>query len=291
MDRKLVLVGCGKAGLSLALALKHAGWEISGCLSRTSESAARGAQWLACPVLASVNLVPAGAVFVLGVPEGAFSEVDRSIATGDPHIEGRIVLHLSGALPSRALEICRLRGASVGSFHPIMTLPDPLTGARRLKGATFAIEGRPAAVEAMRAMVQSLSAKWFTLSPRGKTLYHTAAVVASNHVHVLLADSQELLVKAGVDPVAAHEAFHALVDGTVANFYAGGAVAAMTGPVERGDARTVKNHLLALKRWPQVRERYRIQALGALELARKKHPERGEAYDTLAKLLVEWQSK
>ncbi len=38
MDKCLALVGCGKAGLSLALALKSAGWEVAGCLSRTPES-------------------------------------------------------------------------------------------------------------------------------------------------------------------------------------------------------------------------------------------------------------
>ena len=291
VDKHIALVGCGKAGLSLALALRSAGWAVDGCMSRSPESSELGAQWLACRALSSVAQIPAGVILVLGVPEAAFGDVDRRIAAEDTHLEGRVILHLSGALPARALEICRLRGASVGSFHPIMTLPDPITGARRLKGATFALEGRPAAVEAMRAMAQSLSGKFFTLSPRGKTLYHAAAVVASNHVLALLADSQDMLVKAGVDPAAAHEAFYALVQGTVESFYAGGAVATITGPVERGDAKTIRNHLQALKRSPKILERYRVAALGMLELARKRHPERDEANDTLAKLLAEWQSK
>ncbi len=291
MDRCLALVGCGKAGLSLALALKSAGWEVAGCLSRTRESTERGAQWLASSALGSLGHIPEEATLVLGIPEAAFSDVDRQIASEDPHLKGRVILHLSGSLPSRALEICRLRGASVGSFHPIMTLPDPLTGARGLRSATFAIEGRPAAVQVMRAMAQTLSGKFFTLSPRGKTLYHAAAVVASNHILTLLADSQDLLVKAGVAPSAAHEAFQALAAGTVENFYAAGAVAAITGPVERGDGRTVKNHLQALKRWPKELERYLIMAMGVLDLARLKHPDRQGAYDALAKLLGEWQSR
>lgn len=290
MDKRLALIGCGKAGLSVSLALKSSGWEVAGCMGRTPASAAQGAQWLACGILGSVAEIPEGVVILLGVPEAAFSEVDRRIAAEDPHLKGRVVLHLSGSLPARALEICRLRGASVGSFHPIMTLPDPLTGARRLRGATFAIEGRPAAVEAMRTMAHSLAGRSFLLSPRGKTLYHASAVMASNHVLTLLADSQDMLIKAGADPVMAHDAFHQLVSGTVENFYAGGAVATITGPVERGDARTVKNHLLALKRWPPVRERYRLMALGALDLARRRNPDRVEAYDALAKLLAEWHS-
>jgi len=290
MRKPLVLIGCGKAGISLALALKTAGWTIASCLSRTEESTRQGQQWLACAALPSLSVIPPDAAVILGVPEGQLVELDRRLAQADPHIKGRVILHLSGALPARVLESCRLRGASVGSFHAVMTLPDPLTGARRLRSCTFALEGRPAAVELMRDMAQSLSGKFFILSPRGKTLYHAAAVLAANHVVVLLADSQELLLRAGADPAAATPAFQTLVAGTVESVYAAGPVAAITGPVERGDTATVRNHLHALKRWPSLRERYRVMALGALDLAKRRHPERLEAYDDLAKLLSGWQS-
>jgi len=291
MVKRLALIGCGKAGLSVSLALKSAGWDVAGCLSRSVRSTEQGAQWLACPALHSVGEIPEGTVILVGVPEGSFGEVDKRIAVEDRHLTGRVILHMSGALPSRALEICRLRGASVGSFHPLMTLPDPITGARRLRGATFAIEGRPAAVEVMKAMAQSLSAKSLTLSSRGKTLYHAAAVMASNHILVLLADTKDTLVSAGINPAEAQDAFHTLAQGTVDNVFAANPVATITGPVERGDLTTVKNHLQALKRWPRRRERYRILALGALEIARLRNPERSGAYDALAKLLAEWQSK
>jgi predicted short-subunit dehydrogenase-like oxidoreductase (DUF2520 family) len=171
-----------------------------------------------------------------------------------------------------------------------MALPDPLTGAKRLKEATFAIEGRPAALEVMRAIALALSGRYFILSPRGKTLYHAAAVVASNHLVALLADSQELLRRAGADASLAWPAFQALVEGTVKNFYSGGPVSALTGPVERGDLETVKKHLQALKRWPECRERYRAMALGVLGLARLRHPERREAHDALEKLITGWHS-
>jgi len=197
-----------------------------------------------------------------------------AIAKEDLYLVDRVIIHLSGAVPSRVLEACRLRGASVGSLHPIMALPDPLTGAKRLRSATFAIEGRPAAVEVMKAIAQALSGRYFTLSPRGKTLYHAACVVASNHA----------------DPGVAFPAFQALVEGTVQNFYTQGPVGALTGPIERGDLETIKAHVQALKRMPEARDRYRALALKALELARKKHPEREEAYATLANLLSGWHS-
>lgn len=288
--RTLVLYGCGKAGLALALALKGAGWEVAGCLSRTLDATRRGAEWLACPILPGLDRIPKGAVAILGAAEGGLREADRALAEADPFIRGRVVLHLSGALPARVLESCRLRGASVGSFHPIMTLPDPLTGAKNLKSATFALEGRPEALAAMKAMVQALSGRYFILSPRRKTLYHAAAVVAANHLVALIADSQEMLRLAGADPAAALPAFQSLMEGTVAGVFSSGPVAAITGPVERGDEEVVKNHLQALKRYPALRERYRLMALGVLDLVRRRHPEREEGLRSLEKTLGGWHS-
>lgn len=279
------LVGCGKAGLSLALALKAAGWTVSGCASRSLDSASRGAQWLNCAVRPIPRDLPAGVPIVLAVPEDSLREVDARLAREDLNLMGRVVLHLSGALPARALEACRIGGASVGSFHPIMTLPEPLTGARRLRQATFAIEGRPEALGVMKAMASAISGRFFPLSPKGKTLYHAACVAASNYVVALVAESQDLLLLAGADPNVALPAFEALVQGTVENTYAAGPVQAMTGPFERGDASTVGAHLRALKRWPKRAEFYRVMARRCIEIARKRHPDRAERYDALENLL------
>ncbi len=291
MDKTIALIGCGKAGLSVALALKREGWLVVGCASRGSESEKRGSEWLNCRILGSFSEIPTGAIVVLGVPEAALKTVDAKLAMEDTHLKDRVVVHLSGGLPARVLEECRLSGASVGSMHPIMALPDPLTGAIRLKKATFALEGRFKAVSAMQAMAHSMSGTYFILSTRGKTLYHAAAVVASNHLVALLADSEEMLKLAGGDMKVGWPAFQSLVEGTVANFYAAGSVASLTGPVERGDLEMVKTHLQSLKRWPHLMERYRIMALATVDIAKKRHPERSDELQALAKLLIEWQSR
>ena len=167
---------------------------------------------------------------------------------------------------------------------PTQALPDPLTGAKHLKTTTFAIEGRPEALSAMKSMAQSLSGRFFVLSPRGKVLYHAAAVVASNHLVALLQDSQELLARAGVDPAAAFPAFESLVQSTVANVFSSGTVGAITGPVERGDLEIVKNHLQAMKRYPALRSRYASMLTGVIDLTRRRHPERAESLDALEKM-------
>lgn len=285
-EKTFALIGCGKAGLSVALALKNAGWTVAGCDSRNGASAQLGRQWLACPPIVVPQELPPGVPMMIGVPEQAIPEVDRRMAAVDPHVQGRVIFHLSGALPSRALNRCRMKGAIVGSLHPLMVLPDPLSGALALRKATFAVEGRPEAVAVLKEMAASISGKCFSIPPRGKVLYHAAAVTAANHLVALIWESQELLHRAGATHQEALPAFEALVTSTVHNVFAAGAVPSLTGPVERGDLETVRDHLRALKRWPESRERYRALAKAALELARLKHPEREEAHAALEKLLA-----
>lgn len=283
-EKKFALYGCGKAGIALALALKAAGWQVVGCDSRNSKSKELGTQWLACPAIKIPEELPPGIPLMLGVSEAGLFDADR-LVSDDANILGRVIFHLSGALPSRALNFCRISGAKVGSLHPLMILPDPLTGARNLKNATFAIEGREEAVKVLKEMANSISGKYFILPVRGKTLYHIAAVTASNHIVTLLAQSEKLLERAGVPESESLKAFQSLVEITVKNFYSDGAVQSFTGPVERGDKEMIGTHLKALTKWRKSKELYKISALNALDIAREKHPERREVYDELEKLL------
>lgn len=285
MDRTFALYGCGKAGLSVSLALLSQGYKIVGCDSRSEKSREMGAQWLSCPKIKIPEELPPQVPLMLGVSENALLEVDTRIGEAK-YVANRVVFHLSGALPSRILNKCRLTGAIVGSLHPLMILPDPLTGARNLKNATFAIEGREKAVEILKKMAIAISGKFFILPVRGKTLYHISAVIAANYLVALLAESEELLEKAGVSHADSLRAFQSLVEMTVKNYYSEGAVPSLTGPVERGDINMIKNHLAALSKIPQSRNLYKVLAQNTLLLARQKHPERKEVFDELEKLLI-----
>lgn len=285
MDKTFALYGCGKAGLSVALALKSQGYTIIGCDSRSEESRDWGAQWLACPKIKIPQELPPKIPLMIGVSENAISEVDAAIGEAK-YVSERVVFHLSGALPSRALNRCRLTGAKVGSLHPLMILPDPLTGARNLRNATFAIEGREQAVETLKKMATAISGKFFIVPVKGKTLYHISAVFAANYLVTLLAESEALLEKAGVSHSDSLRAFQSLVEMTVKNYFSEGPIQSLTGPVERGDLNMIKSHLLALSKLPEAKKLYKILAQNTLVLARQKHPERKEIYDELEKLII-----
>jgi predicted short-subunit dehydrogenase-like oxidoreductase (DUF2520 family) len=100
-----------------------------------------------------------------------------------------------------------------------------------------------------------------------KPVYHAAAVFASNYVVTLLSVAERLLVQSGVSSVVAREATASLAAGAVENCRERGAVAALTGPLVRGDAGTVRLHLERLS--GRERALYSVLAAQTLELARE----------------------
>jgi len=112
----------------------------------------------------------------------------------------------------------------------------------------------------MKEIAQALSGRYFTLSPRGKTLYHAACVVASNHLVALLGQVQRLADSCEVP----FEAFAPLVLASVQNAFTLGPAEALTGPIARGDLTTVERHLQELD--PAERDAYRALAREAARL-------------------------
>lgn len=212
---RLRVVGSGRAGGALALALDRAGWDVVEPVGRGDDlrSAAEGVDLL-----------------VIATPDGAIAEVAAAVTP----VATTVVAHLAG---SRGLDVLGAHPRAA-ALHPLVALPDAETGARRLAaGAWFAVAGDPLIAQ----VVADLDGHSFTVADEDRTRYHAAAVIASNHLVALLGQV-ERVAPAGV-PLAA---FLDLVRGTVDNVAALGAAAALTGPVARGDWATVDRHLAAL---------------------------------------------
>jgi predicted short-subunit dehydrogenase-like oxidoreductase (DUF2520 family) len=108
----------------------------------------------------------------------------------------------------------------------------------------------------------------FAVAGGSKPLYHAGAVFASNYVVAVLEAALRLFDGAGVDRAAALEPVLALARGTLDNIAKVGIPAALTGPVERGDAGTVRLHVEAIRdRAPAMAEAYAALARLACEVA------------------------
>ena len=263
-QRAFALVGPGRAGMSVALALRAAGWRATAVAGRAVDapSVVAGAARL------SVGATEVGAVgrdatvLILAVPDAAIAET--AVASAPGLAPGSLVIHLSGALGLDVLAaLQRLRpDVRVGALHPLVSMPSAELGANRLAGAWCAVAGDDATVE----LAQAMGAQPFVVAEAARVTYHAAASVAANHVVAVLAQVERLAAAADV-PI---EAFVPLVQSALDNVADAGAAAALTGPVARGDLDTVVAHLAALPEGE--REAYRSLAREALRLTGRDDP-------------------
>jgi predicted short-subunit dehydrogenase-like oxidoreductase (DUF2520 family) len=227
------IVGRGRAGRSFQGALRAAGWWVGTIAHDAPElaGAARG-----------VDLV------LLCVPDSAIAEVAAAVEVDDA-----VVAHCSGASTLAVLEPHPRRA----SLHPLVALPDPVLGARRLVGAWFAVAGDPLA----RRVAEQLDGTVVEVADAERVRYHAAAAMASNHLVALLGQVQRVAEQAGV-PL---QAYLDLARGALQDVAEVGPARALTGPVARGDDATVRAHLRALD--PAERPAYRVVADAAAGLA------------------------
>lgn len=238
----VAIVGAGRAGTSLAAALAAAGFPVT-LLARRALDAPAGVA-LRYPADAWAPALAAAAIVVLAVPDDAVAEVAGRIA---PALgAGQVALHCAGRHGLEVLEAIAARGAATAAWHPLQSLTGGASGAARLCGAWAALEGTPAAVEAANALSRALGMQAVALPAGARPRYHAAAALLSNGTATLAALAAELLAEAGIAPPDADAMLGPLLQGTAANVAELGADAALTGPIRRGEAETVRAHLAAL---------------------------------------------
>jgi predicted short-subunit dehydrogenase-like oxidoreductase (DUF2520 family) len=262
---KIAIIGPGRLGKALALALKRAGYTISEVVSRNRTGSRRKARELARKVgaLASTREnadLDADLVWFC-VPDREIGVASRLLA---PVIEWKrkIAFHSSGALLSDELNVLRRRGAAVASVHPLMTF---VHGSRPLlKSVPFAVEGDALAVRAARRIVRALGGEAFTIRKPHKAAYHAWGAFASPLLVATLVTAEQLARTTGLSAVQARKKMLPIIRQTIANYEALGPAGAFSGPIVRGDAETVRRHLSVLRKVPEARDVYLSLARSAL---------------------------
>jgi len=259
-----VIVGAGRLGASLALALREHGAVLAGYSAPTAAGRSRADGWLggqASAELASLATATPD-LYVVTVPDQALAAVAVQLgellaarAATPPPGTGRaagppVVLHTSGATSVEVLAPCEQAGAATLAFHPLQTFSDPATGRARFAGAAVALTPAdpesPAALLGF-ALARALGARPFLLPDGKRPLYHAAATVACNYLVTLEHQARRLFVLAGLPEDEALSLFLPLVAATLDNLSRQGAVRALTGPLSRGDVATIEGHLTALR--------------------------------------------
>ncbi len=253
----IAIVGAGNLGTALALSLRSAGYRVTEVFSRSRASSRRRAQSLARRVGAKAIVlgrdVCTADVIWLCVPDREISACATVLARVHSWTK-RVALHSSGALTSDELAALRNRGASVGSAHPLMTFVRGEIPS--LDHVPFAIEGDPRAVRISTRIAHGLGGQPFKISKPNKAAYHAWGFFASPLFTALLVTTEQVAKKAGIPPQRTRQMMLPILRQTLANYAKHGPDRAFSGPIIRGDARTLMKHLQILRKIPEVKDVY-----------------------------------
>lgn len=273
------IIGAGRLGRALALALRASGYPILGLVARRVRKAEQAVTLLPGtnprPLALSVGQLrrlPPSDLILICTPDDAIEKVARQLASYEiEKTRLRVVLHTSGALSSKVLAPLSKAGFHVGSVHPLVSVSESHAGAKALRGAFYCLEGDRPAMKLARGVVADLNGKSFSIRPESKALYHAAAVMASPHLVALFDLAVGMLTACGLGRQSAREVLLPLVESTVANLKVSDPAVALTGTFARGDLATVERHLGALsgKAEAAALDVYKILGLQSLQLAER----------------------
>ncbi|MEZ5096235.1 MAG: DUF2520 domain-containing protein [Nocardioides sp.] len=238
------VVGAGRVGAVVAAALRSAGHEIVAVAGESDASRGRISALLPdAPVLKPSAVARACDVLLLTVPDDMLGNVVTVLTDAGAIRPGQYVVHTSGAHGLAVLEPAARIGARPVAMHPAMTFTGTALDLPRLAGCVFGVTAAPTECALTERLVTDLGGRVMWVPEERRTLYHAALAHGANHLVTLVAQAMELLTVVGGDSPA--ETLRPLLTAALDNALEQGD-SALTGPIVRGDANTVRAHLADL---------------------------------------------
>jgi len=282
----LNIVGCGRAAGSLAQLWLQAGvLSIGAIVNRSPESAQRAAARIGGGIAATeIGQMPPADFWLIGTGDDQIVSVARALGESETDVSGALIFHLAGRFGLEALAPLAGHGAQLAALHPVRSLTLASLSLADFEGTACVAEGPGPALERMKPLVTAIGGTWLPVRDIDRGLYHAAVSIISNITKAVAWKTQNWLTCAGLSEQTAATVCHQLLATTLEDLFRAGARHSITGPVVRGDTRTIEAHLAALQSaYPDDVDVYRVLARTVLELAE----ERGDLdAETLARFEV-----
>jgi predicted short-subunit dehydrogenase-like oxidoreductase (DUF2520 family) len=239
------VVGAGRVGTALAVALGRAGHEVVAVSAVSDASVRRIEQRLPGVVISRPPEVVASADLILmTVPDDVLPGLVAGLAATGAAVEGRLIAHASGRHGLGVLDPVAAVGALPLALHPVMTFTGRPDDIDRLAGISFGITAPDPLRPVAEALVVEMGGEPVFIAEEQRDLYHAALASGANYLVTLVTAASDLLRDAGVTHPA--RMLGPLLSAALDNALRLGD-AALTGPVARGDADTVASHVNALR--------------------------------------------
>ncbi|MFE6702054.1 Rossmann-like and DUF2520 domain-containing protein [Streptomyces sp. NPDC057718] len=239
------VVGAGRVGPALAASLQLAGHRPVAVSGVSDASRRRAAALLPdVPVVEPAEVLARAELVLLTVPDDVLPTLVEGLVETGAVRPGQLLVHTSGRYGARVLEPALRAGALPIALHPAMTFTGTAVDVQRLAGCSFGVTAPEELRLAAEALVIEMGGEPEWIAEESRPLYHAALALGANHLVTLVAQSMELLTKAGV--AAPDRMLGPLLGAALDNALRSGD-AALTGPVARGDAGTVAAHVGELR--------------------------------------------
>ncbi len=239
------IIGAGRAGTALGVALGRAGHQVVAASAVSDASLHRAhANFPGAVITDPGQVLRRADLALLTVPDDVLPGLVAGLAATGAPLEGRMLAHASGRYGVTVLEEAVRRGALPLALHPVMTFTGRSDDVDRLRGTCFGVTAPEVLRPAAEALVIEMGGEPVFIGEEHRDLYHAALASAANHLVTLVAQAADLLRTAGVAEPA--RLLGPLLSASLDNALRFGD-AGLTGPVARGDAATVAAHVAALE--------------------------------------------
>ncbi len=274
---RLWIIGPGAVGATLGRLLHdRAAFTVAGVIGRDPARTAAARDFIgqgrALTFADPIDAAP-GDVVMISVGDGALDEVVAWLA-GAVDSTGLTVFHCSGARGLAVLEPLRQAGAAVAALHPVKAFADPAREIATFDGVVCTLQGDEAALAVLAPAVTAIGGEAVTLPQTvDRRLYHAGAVFGSNYLAALVQAALDSHAAAGIDAATSTRILAPILRDALEAILDKGPVAALTGPIARGDAEAVRVQAEAIAaRDPGLAELYRALGRRTVALARRKTP-------------------
>jgi predicted short-subunit dehydrogenase-like oxidoreductase (DUF2520 family) len=258
------IIGYGRLGQHLLRWLLKAGYPIAGVFNRSTMP--MNPEMFQATYMSEFPESPdqLGDLTILSVSDAAIPAMVSRLYGMD--LNGKCIVHTSGAISSAVLADLRDRKAHIGSFHPLQTF-GPVGKKNPFKECSISLEGDWKCIEHLLEMSRILGANPHQTDAKGKALLHLAAVWASNYMLVLLHAAQSVATTNQMSTAQVQKMIGPLVQQSIENAAEHGPLASLTGPASRGDIESVHRHLELMKSTPDLIDLYKALAKAAAHMS------------------------
>jgi predicted short-subunit dehydrogenase-like oxidoreductase (DUF2520 family) len=297
LNKNVVIIGAGRISYPLASALTKSEYNIVSIISKNINSSKALAKKIRIDNFSDDlnDISKSASIYFLTVPDGEIAAVASEISKLKLNFRQSLFIHLSGAENISVLKSLKRKKAKTASLHPMQTFPSKKIVS--LKGVHAALEtDNESTYKSLLKISKDLHLIPFRIESKNKSYYHLAGIYASNFLAGNLYLANQLLSLNKIDREKHFDILRSTINSTLKNIENVGPANALSGPVDRGDIQTIKNHISSLKKivkksssnyFSTLLKNYLLQSLSLIDLVEEKQGHLANSHRKIKELLVQ----